>query len=206
MIIFSSSSCGNFFRQPLSSFSMVGPTSSDYTPLYALLHLLTIKLSPTNCLLWKNQVFPILSYQNLVGYIDGTLPSLPETATIDGKTVPYPDYITWKEADQKFFLLLRLSLTKEALAEVMYWSILFSSTLDGIRSSLQPPLRGTNAYSSWYSFQSSERFVISHWIQSGILVSLRSTYGYRTPGCWHRLVSLVFMWPRSLFRNLFHGL
>ncbi|KAF5821146.1 putative RNA-directed DNA polymerase [Helianthus annuus] len=100
---------------------MTSPSTSDQTttPLHTLLHLITIKLSSTNYLLWKNQVHPVLSYLNLVSHIDGTSQAPPESITNDGKTEPNPKFQTWKEADQRVLLLLHSTLTEEAMAEAI---------------------------------------------------------------------------------------
>ncbi|KAJ0490671.1 putative RNA-directed DNA polymerase [Helianthus annuus] len=89
------------------------------TPLHTLLHLITIKLSSTNYLLWKNQVHPVLSYLNLLSHIDGTSQSPPESVTSDGKTSPNPEFITWKQKDQRVLLLLHSTLTEEVMAEAI---------------------------------------------------------------------------------------
>ncbi|GKB95459.1 putative RNA-directed DNA polymerase [Tanacetum coccineum] len=53
-------------------------------PLATILHLLTIKLSSSNFLLWRNQMLPLLSSQNLLGYVDDSMK--PPTISI-----PYAD-------------------------------------------------------------------------------------------------------------------
>ncbi|KAL9999568.1 hypothetical protein Hdeb2414_s0020g00559781 [Helianthus debilis subsp. tardiflorus] len=89
------------------------------TPLHTLLHLITIKLSSSNYLLWKNQIYPVLSYLNLLKHIDGSTPTPQETITTDGKSEPNPAFATWKEADQRVLLLLHSTLTEEAMAEAI---------------------------------------------------------------------------------------
>ena len=84
-----------------------------------LLHMLTIKLTSTNYLLWKNQVHPLLSHQKLIPHVDGTSPSPSQTITVDVKESPNPAYISWLEKDQTIMLLLQSSLTEEAMAEVI---------------------------------------------------------------------------------------
>ena len=84
-----------------------------------LLHMLIIKLTSTNYLMWKNQVYPLLSHQKLLPHVDGTSPSLSQTITVDGKESPNLAYISWLEKDQIVMLLLQSSLTEEAMAEVI---------------------------------------------------------------------------------------
>ncbi|KAF5754313.1 putative retrotransposon Copia-like protein [Helianthus annuus] len=95
-------------------------TKSDATlPMATLLHMLTIKLSSTNYLVWIYQVFPLLSHQKLTGYVDGTIQAPAKNTITDGAEVPNPDYSSWLEADQRVLLLLQSSLTEEAMAEAM---------------------------------------------------------------------------------------
>ncbi|KAJ9544289.1 hypothetical protein OSB04_023996 [Centaurea solstitialis] len=95
-------------------------SSKDTTlPLATILHMLTIKLSSTNLLLWKNQILPLFSYQKLIGHVDGSLAAPSTTITIDGKTSPNPEYATWQEENQRALLILQSSLTEEAMAEVL---------------------------------------------------------------------------------------
>lgn len=48
-------------------------------PLATILHLLTIKLSSTNYLLWRNQIVPLLINQQLFSHVDGTAIAPPST-------------------------------------------------------------------------------------------------------------------------------
>ncbi|GKA80077.1 zinc finger, CCHC-type containing LTR copia-type gag-polypeptide, partial [Tanacetum coccineum] len=50
-------------------------------PLSTVLHMLTIKLSSTNYLLWHKQMTPLLAYQKLTGYVDGSIPQPSPTVT-----------------------------------------------------------------------------------------------------------------------------
>ncbi|KAJ9558897.1 hypothetical protein OSB04_013511 [Centaurea solstitialis] len=101
-----------------SSSSVTG--NVDALPFSTLLHMITIKLSSTNYLLWKTQVVPLLSCQKLIGYVDGTISAPPQE--IDGdanKKIPNPAYATWQATDQRLRLLLQSSLTEEATAEII---------------------------------------------------------------------------------------
>ncbi|GJY58673.1 zinc finger, CCHC-type containing LTR copia-type gag-polypeptide, partial [Tanacetum coccineum] len=88
-------------------------------PLATILHVLTIKLSSTNYLLWRNQVLPLLGYQKLMGYIDGTIAAPSPTITTGTTTSPNPAYATWHAADQRAFILIQSSLSEEAMAETL---------------------------------------------------------------------------------------
>ncbi|KAJ9538664.1 hypothetical protein OSB04_031397 [Centaurea solstitialis] len=87
--------------------------------LNTLLHMLIIKLSSTNYLLWKNQMLPILSYQNLLCHVDGsTVAPPPLLSQPDGKTIDNPDYISWV-TNQKTTIILHASLTEEAVTVIV---------------------------------------------------------------------------------------
>ncbi|KAI3500548.1 hypothetical protein L1887_36372 [Cichorium endivia] len=94
-------------------------TSETTISLNTLLHLLTIKLSSTNYLLWKNQIHPLLSYQDLLGHIDGSSPSPSPTIEVEGKSAPNPLYTSWYKADQQALLIIQSSLSEEAMAETL---------------------------------------------------------------------------------------
>jgi hypothetical protein len=72
--------------------SSIGLTSTDpmastalnsSLSLQTMFHMITIKLSSTNYLLWRNQILPLLNSQNLLGYIDGSLHEPPESIRSD---------------------------------------------------------------------------------------------------------------------------
>ncbi|GJY34723.1 zinc finger, CCHC-type containing LTR copia-type gag-polypeptide [Tanacetum coccineum] len=88
-------------------------------PLSTILHMLTIKLSSTNYLLLKNQIQPLISYEKLMGHIDGSLSSPSRTVVLDGTESPNPAFSTWQEADHRALLILQASFTEEAMAEVI---------------------------------------------------------------------------------------
>ncbi|GJZ52102.1 ribonuclease H-like domain-containing protein [Tanacetum coccineum] len=46
----------------------------SHLPLANVLHTITIKLSSTNYLIWKNKMMPLLAYQKLTCYVDGFIP------------------------------------------------------------------------------------------------------------------------------------
>ncbi|GJX81052.1 putative RNA-directed DNA polymerase [Tanacetum coccineum] len=97
-------------------------SSSFHDSLFSmntLLHMITIKLSSTNYLLWRNHMIPIFTYQKLIGHINGTSISSSPKVTIEGKANPNPDLLTWTEDDQRAVILLQSSLTEEAAAEVL---------------------------------------------------------------------------------------
>ncbi|PWA53009.1 zinc finger, CCHC-type, Gag-polypeptide of LTR copia-type [Artemisia annua] len=94
-------------------------SSDSLFSMNTLLHMMTIKLSSTNYLLWRNHMLPIFTYQKLIGHIDGTSSSPSPTITVEGKTQPNPEALAWTEVDQRAVILFQSSLTEEAAAEVL---------------------------------------------------------------------------------------
>lgn len=94
--------------------------AGDSIPIATLIHMITIKLSSSNYLLWRNQVVPVLASHDLLGFVDGTVSPPPATLTDEsGKISPNPDYTTWYAKDQRILCLLQSSLTEESMAEVI---------------------------------------------------------------------------------------
>ena len=106
-----------WFSNPNPFFSMASE-SSHLLPFNTLIHMITIKLSSSNYLLWKSQLLPLLESQDLLGYIDGTLVPPPcfEPAT---STTLSTKYLAWKAADQRLLCLLLSSLTEEVIDVVV---------------------------------------------------------------------------------------
>ncbi|CAL1354541.1 unnamed protein product [Linum trigynum] len=76
---------------------------------------LTVKLTPTNYLLWRAQIHPLLQCNRLIGHIDGTLPSPPLTV----ESQPNPAYATWYENDQLVLAWINLSLTEAVMPTIV---------------------------------------------------------------------------------------
>ena len=82
--------------------------------------MVTIKLSSTNYLLWRNQLLPLLQCQNLLSHVDGSVAAPPTTIASDSSSSqPNPKYVEWQLQDQRLLSLLFSSLTEEAMAEVL---------------------------------------------------------------------------------------
>ncbi|XP_011032772.1 PREDICTED: uncharacterized protein LOC105131470 [Populus euphratica] len=79
-----------------------------------IVHMITIKLSATNYLLWKSRLIPLLDYQNLLSFVDGSL-SQP-TASSENSSSTNPKFLEWKAKDQQILSLLLSSLSEEAMA------------------------------------------------------------------------------------------
>ncbi|KAJ9544175.1 hypothetical protein OSB04_023882 [Centaurea solstitialis] len=100
---------------------MASPSSShdNHLPMQTILHLITIRLSSSNYLLWKNQMTPLLSLQGLSEHVDGSSPIPTTEIIVDGKNVPNPALPVWIEKDQRAIILLQALLTEEAFSEVV---------------------------------------------------------------------------------------
>jgi hypothetical protein len=85
-------------------------------------HLITIKLTRDNYLLWKAQIVPYLKGQHLFGYIDGSIPASPQfllPTTDITQPAPNPSFLTWQSQDQLILLALISSLSETILAYVV---------------------------------------------------------------------------------------
>ncbi|XP_075666058.1 uncharacterized protein LOC142635884 [Castanea sativa] len=93
-------------------------SSSTLLPFNTMIHMVTIKLSSSNYLLWKSQLLPLLESQGLLGHVDGTLVPPPLFDPPTSQT-PNNKHLAWKAADQRLLSLLLSSLTEEAMAEAV---------------------------------------------------------------------------------------
>ncbi|KAL8487530.1 hypothetical protein ACS0TY_024003 [Phlomoides rotata] len=65
----------------------------EAVPMATLIHMLTVKLSSTNYLIWRRQVLPVLSCHDLLSHIDGsTPPPLPKVVDAQGKSTDNDAY------------------------------------------------------------------------------------------------------------------
>lgn len=74
----------------------------------------SIKLNATNYLAWGTQFIPLLNYQDLHGFVDGTS-ALPQflASEWEEKVEPNPEYDKWFKKDQMLLTWILFSLTKE---------------------------------------------------------------------------------------------
>lgn len=98
---------------------MASSSNESNLSMSTLLHLVTHRLNSTNYLLWRNQIRPVLAYQNLLNHVE-FLPEIthPEI-TVNDKKSPNPDYVTWVQNDQRAVIIIQASLSEEASAEVV---------------------------------------------------------------------------------------
>ena len=106
------------FNNPDPFFSMASKSSYHILPFNTLIHMITIKLSSSNYLLWKSQLLSLFESQDMLGYVDGTMVPPPRFESETSSTLN-PKYLAWRAADQQLLCLLLSSLTEEAMAVVV---------------------------------------------------------------------------------------
>jgi hypothetical protein len=119
IFIFSMAPSDSSTSESLSSTNTTVPTSSLITNLP---HLVTVKLTRDNFLLWKAQIVPYLKGQKVFGYVDGTISMPPQSipAFSDGSiTIPNPAFLTWVQQDQMVLSALISSFTERLIAQVI---------------------------------------------------------------------------------------
>ena len=98
-------------------------TSPSPTSLTTIHHLITIKLTHDNYLLWKAQIVPYLKGQHLCGYLNGTTPALSRIITIaaddTNHAIQNPEFQHWHLQDQMILNAIISSLSKKILAHVV---------------------------------------------------------------------------------------
>ncbi|KAI3494498.1 hypothetical protein L1887_40746 [Cichorium endivia] len=128
-------------------------------PLNTVLHLITHRLTSSNYLLWKNQLLPLLAYQNLLDHVDGSADAPPSEIVSDAKPTPNPAYSAWLSADQRAVILLQASISEEASSEIvglpsarLIWSALeaaynnsSSERIQNLRDQLRLLSKGTTS-------------------------------------------------------------
>ncbi|CAH9140861.1 unnamed protein product [Cuscuta epithymum] len=90
---------------------------ADSLPYATLIHMLTLKLSSTNYLLWKTQVQTLLQSQGLFGFLDGTKVKPSVSSSFDAEAIKAEQ--DWITQDQRLHSLLLSSLTEESMAHTL---------------------------------------------------------------------------------------
>ncbi|KAF5448747.1 hypothetical protein F2P56_029252, partial [Juglans regia] len=98
---------------PKSSFS--NPPTPSLLP--HLSHLVSVKLTNDNFLLWRTQMISYLKGQRLFHYVDGSVQPPPRLLA-DNITIN-PDYLTWLQTDQLILSALISSLSDSLIAQVV---------------------------------------------------------------------------------------
>ena len=105
------------------------------TSLTAVHHLITIKLTRDNYLLWKAQIVPYLKGQHLFSFIDGSrlAPSqfLASQISASASDAPNPDFQAWHLQDQLIMSSLISSLSENILAHIVKCSCYPNINLKG---------------------------------------------------------------------------
>lgn len=94
---------------------------STYSSLSGAHHFPSLKLTSTNFLYWKTQLFPFLRGHALMGFIDGTHPCPPSHIAVDDSSSPQPNpaHTEWVLQDQLLMSLLNSSLSEDVLSLVV---------------------------------------------------------------------------------------
>ncbi|BFG31253.1 hypothetical protein CerSpe_175270 [Prunus speciosa] len=84
-------------------------------------HFLSLKLTPTNYLLWTIQFEPILISHDLEGFIDGSDVAPPSKIIVDNNSTsqPNPKYLTWRKRDQMLRSWIIASLSEDVLPHIV---------------------------------------------------------------------------------------
>ncbi|KAE8726678.1 hypothetical protein F3Y22_tig00006570pilonHSYRG00202 [Hibiscus syriacus] len=85
-------------------------SSPTLLPFNTMIHMVTIKFSSSNYLLWKSQLLPLIESQGLLGHVDDTFMSPPLFDPPTSQT-PNNKYLAWKATDQRLLSILLSSLT-----------------------------------------------------------------------------------------------
>ena len=197
---------------------MAGSSSDATLPMNTLLHLITIRLSSSNYLLWVNQMIPLLNYQHLLDHVDGSTAVPPSHLLVDEKKVENPDLAEWLAADQRAVILLQASLTEEAFSEVVgltsarsIWSALESAygnssmeRMQNLRDQLRLLSKGDSSVSEYgrkfkgicdqlaaigHTVDESDK---NHWFLCGLGASFQAfSIGVRTSRVTHTFRDLL---------------
>jgi hypothetical protein len=95
---------------------MASSTPFSSLSFNTMVHLLIIKSSFSDYLLWRSQVLSLLQSQHLFGYVDG---SVTKPSIIDSSGSENPELVEWQQTSQLLLSLLLSSLTEEAMSTVV---------------------------------------------------------------------------------------
>ncbi|ONI13044.1 hypothetical protein PRUPE_4G199600 [Prunus persica] len=90
-------------------------------------HFLSLKLTPTNFLLWKTQFEPILISYDLEGLIDGTDTAPSSTVGAGNTSQSNPEFISWHKRDQMLRSWIIASLTEDVMPHIVGTSTSFQA-------------------------------------------------------------------------------
>lgn len=102
--------------------------STSTSPILSSLpHLVTVKLTNDNYLLWRTQLLPYFHGQRLFGYIDGSTPCLAKLQS-DGVTMNL-SFLSWYQQDQVILSAIISSLSEPLIAQVIGQTSSYSAWL-----------------------------------------------------------------------------
>ncbi|KAM0067602.1 putative RNA-directed DNA polymerase [Helianthus debilis subsp. tardiflorus] len=96
---------------------MASPSSSNTNPMFnGLAPMIAIKLTPNNYISWRTQMVPILSIQQLLSHVDGSLTPPTPTIISGEKEITNPSHTSWIRDEQQAIILLNASLSEEVFS------------------------------------------------------------------------------------------
>ncbi|KAJ0808389.1 putative transcription factor interactor and regulator CCHC(Zn) family [Helianthus annuus] len=96
---------------------MASPSSSNTNPMFnGLAPMIAIKLTPNNYISWRTQMVPILSIQQLLSHVDGSLTPPTPTILSGEKEITNPSHTSWIRDEQQAIILLNASLSEEVFS------------------------------------------------------------------------------------------
>ncbi|CAA0821686.1 Unknown protein [Striga hermonthica] len=99
---------------------MAAEGSIPSIPLSTMIHMVNIKLTSANYLLWHAQIEPLLITQGFLLHLDGSSPCPSrEITTPAGTKSTNPEFAAWYSRDQLIRLFLVSTLTEESMAVVI---------------------------------------------------------------------------------------
>ncbi|CAN6480138.1 unnamed protein product [Victoria cruziana] len=102
------------------------PSSDPAKP--NIVSFVSTKLDGTNYAAWRNQIEHALAQEGLMGYVDGSISAPPQIslASITGSTMSSlcelilnPDYVAWRQTDQRIISLLHATIRASVLSDVV---------------------------------------------------------------------------------------
>lgn len=148
----------NLFLILLSFPATMSSSSADHSlPMNTLIHMITIKLSCSNYLMWKNQMLYLFAYQNLLPHIDDSSVAPSLEILIDDKSSPNLLYTAWTIGDQR--AVYSSNLPFWGGSRWNYWSSICTSHLDGALDCLQQLLGWKDPKLAWPTPPIDERCI-----------------------------------------------
>lgn len=78
-------------------------------------HFVSIKLTSCNFLFWRTQLVPFLQGQNLLGFVDGSVPCPSLVIRAASGTIANPCLVVWVQQDQAILSMIISSMYEEVM-------------------------------------------------------------------------------------------